>query len=117
MTADLSAELALALGYFPESVQFDLETTHTKREGIRTMPGERIAYVFGQWENALVGYWRRFDYRHPSVYGPLVAWLGEKHDREPWYSSSRRKWMTATAQYDTLPEAVARACIALKGKP
>lgn len=111
--AELSAELARALGYFPECVRivtagkFDSWPTHCEvyREYVEGHP------------RTLCG-WMSFHYTDPTVYGPLVAWLvrnggvmlcGLDNDG---VGLVYKGWKTLEA--DTLPEAVARACIAVR---
>lgn len=104
--AALSRDLALALGYAPEHVAYGVDGG---------------AYVWGDWPD-----WRGwfsgrpFDYRDPTVWGPVLEWLIKQDfatDRtyvgKFTVGSGRiQRWFTA----DTLPEADARAAIAVKEK-
>jgi hypothetical protein len=63
--------------------------------------------------------WSLFDYRDPTVYGPLIEWLGEQSP-PMWMGKQNREWKPWTMSFhgrlpfqyaDTLPEAVARAVI------
>lgn len=109
--AELSRDLALAIGYHPESVWQDSE--------------KRQVLVYGQWSNSFLAHWCSFDYRSPDVYGPLLKWLMREHGG--CSSKSEREYMRVGYQHpnggfdvkvcDTLEEAIARACIALKGTP
>lgn len=116
--AQLSKELAFALGYAPESVR-----------KINILLGHGIE-VYGAREPYFSPYWKRFDYRDPTIVVPLIKWLGEQHGikvmpfrdddsgallweaRSPLRYGSREVSVAAT-----LEEAVARAVIAVKGKP
>ena len=105
--AELSRELALALGYFPESVR---------------MQGG-VCMVYGCW-NDLGPRWRLFSYDGASVAMPLLKWLITKQEAgvsgaasgEPfciWFRVGKAlRWVA----YDTLEEAIARAVIAIGGK-
>lgn len=99
--AALSAQLARALGYTPDCVATNIAIT--------------ICKVYGRWGNDQVFYWRDFDYRAPDVYGPLIERLGNE---KVFPMKVKGKWRMVfwSNEYDTLPEAVARAVIALKGQ-
>lgn len=58
--AELSRDLALALGYYPKSVRIAL--------------GATSADVY-RITNDMGPYWRVFDYRSPDVALPLLRWL------------------------------------------
>ena len=103
--AELSRDLALALGYYPESVSVKWKHLHVYRWCAR-------------YKRNL---WFRWDYRDPSVCLPLLDMLMREYGVVPLYSDRRKKfgvwygkeWKVRTG--DTLPEAVARAVIAVKG--
>lgn len=115
MTADLSRELALALGYAPESVR--IADVLTMDDSIfRVVTGVEVVY-----RNALGnGHWRHFDYRDPTVALPLLEMLMRDYgcdfgagvnDFIVWFNDGVNK----VQHTDTLPEAIARAVIAAKG--
>ena len=107
--AELSKQLALALGYCPESV--------------RVKPnyggGEHVLVYSKRGTHRKFPKWRVFDYRSPDVAMPLLVWLLDKHDMECYCelglfvvrTSDVHHYVTA----DTLEEAIARAVIAVKG--
>lgn len=117
--AELSRDLALAIGYFPESVQL----TDLAIFGPRC-----IVYGAGSgqpFEVAVINNkgWSVFDYRSPDVAMPLLVWLVTEHNGtvEPGLEMRFRVyarpskyvcglWRTA----DTLEEAIARAVIAVR---
>lgn len=107
--AELSKELALALGYAPESVCIDTDKQGKYEPVCRVY---RISYDMGP-------YWRWFDYRHPDVTLPLIEWLGSEHRIFFWWCGPTDqfgpRWSSSRCDIsDTLAEAVAKACIALK---
>jgi len=111
MTAELSRELALALGYAPESVRV---CTPTYCEVFRHRGPD---YAYTPKEE-----WRRFDYTAPDAAMPLLKWIGEQYRVFFWWCSPTDKrgalWSSSNGVIaDTLEEAIARACIAVKGKP
>jgi hypothetical protein len=101
--AELSKQLALALGYFPESV--------------RVAPSTYCAVYrncYGQER------WEELDYRDPTVCLPLIEWLGSEHRIFFWWCGPTDqfgpRWSSSRCDIsDTLAEAVARAVIAVKG--
>lgn len=109
--AELSKQLALALGYYQESVRIT-----------QTIPEQCVVFRVLN-VNALKGpieRWFGFDYRDPSVALAMVELLLSEYamciDTRPFgkftVGSARTQfWLSA----DTLPEAAARAVIALKG--
>lgn len=109
--AELSKELALALGYAPESVCIDTAKQGKYEPVCRVY---RISYDMGP-------YWRWFDYRHPDVTLPLIEWLMREHGVTAWHGFGKGYVVDALdlcytkAHVDTLAEAVARAVIAVKG--
>ncbi len=119
--AEISRQLALALGYAPESVQL----TDPAIFGPRC-----IVYGAGSgqpFEVAVINEkgWSVFDYRSPHVAMPLLVWLMKEHGCEPDHSIDERKWyfFAPNGQFwsyksyaDTLEEAIARAVIAIGGK-
>lgn len=105
--AELSRDLALALGYAPESVRID-----TDARGIFT-PVCKVYRI----TNDMGPYWRHFDYRDPSVCLPLIDFLIREHDAMVWHGMGKGyvidvddEWMDEA----TLAEAVARAVIAVR---
>ena len=104
--AELSRDLAIALGYHPESVRAD----------------EHDCNVYGEWDE-FGPRWRVLDYRSPRVALPLLKWLGIEYRKFFWFcaptSSIAPRWACSGNGIiaNTLEEAIARACIALKGKP
>ena len=98
--AALSAQLARALGYYPESVWVN----------------DYFCYVFrNAWFDKET--WCRFDYRDPSVAIPVLEWFGVHHSLNVW-SPERGGWSWSTGEgFDghcgTLHEAIARAAIAV----
>ena len=119
--AALSAQLARAIGYEQISVQ---------------TCGD-YALVHGLWDDSGRDWqhWRTFDYRDPSVALPVLEWLMREHQvslqyaahLNPFYKkwavlrpgeiNERGKWVCdqVDAWGDTLPEAIARAAIAVGG--
>ncbi len=116
--ADLSRRLALALGYYPESVRVG-----------RGWPGT-ICQVFRTNCPTCEPMWRAFDYRQPDVALPVLEWL-----RKGWNGTIGTDartgnpyvflWKLHDDGYEplfryrheaaTLPEAIARAACAAKG--
>jgi hypothetical protein len=99
--AELSRALALALGYYPESVRLGPDRCIVFREG----------------------YWRVFDYRSPDVTMPLLKRLMVEHGAI-FERQSGQYWAqvgnvapVAYIDADTLEEAIARAVIAVRVKP
>lgn len=105
--AELSKQLALALGYFPESV--------------RVAPSTYCAVYrncYGQER------WEELDYRDPTVCLPLIEWLMREYGgfftrdvigpHQVWYLPRCFPGMPDRS-YPTIAEAVARAVIAVKG--
>ena len=104
--AELSRRLALALGYMPINVQ----TCNDH------------ALVYGLWTDILRpwGYWRRFDYRDPTVALLLLKHFGVSNSLNVW-SSGPTWWNWSTGDgFDgvcaTIEEAIALAVIAVKEK-
>lgn len=102
--AQLSRDLALALGYYPESV--------------RIAPSTYCAVYrncYGQER------WEELDYRDPTVCLPLIERLMREHGALPIHASSTGRFGFACRQIavpvwaGTLAEAVAKAVIAVKG--
>jgi len=110
--AELSRDLALALGYYPEGVQIDTDKQGKYEPVCRVY---RISYDMGP-------YWRWFDYRHPDVAMPLLRWLGSEHRKFFWFcaptSSLAPRWACSGNGIiaETLEEAIARAVIAVGRK-
>lgn len=112
--AQLSRDLAMALGYAPESVLIDTDKQGKYEPVCRVY---RISYDMGP-------YWRWFDYRHPDVVLPLIEWLMREYGgfftrdvigpHQVWYLPRCFPGMPDRS-YPTLAEAVARAVIAAKG--
>lgn len=114
----LSAELARALGYYPESV----------RE-VKAPPIAEWTEVFRIRSPYTIPHWFKFDYRDPTVCLPLIEWLYSEDSPQynPWFSirifnheKRRFRWSGISAEFDcsgaTLPEAVARAAISVAAK-
>ncbi len=104
--AEISRQLALAIGYAPESV----------RVVSPWPPGYCEVYRI---TNDMGPYWREFDYRSPDVALPLLVWLLDKHDpmlvRNRAIPAFTIDLPNKTIHADTLEEAIARAAIAVKG--
>ena len=102
--AELSKELALALGYHPESVRI-------------YTPSDECPRVYRQQGPHRWPTWYDFDYRSPDVCLPLLKWLIDKHCAVVYRDvKSFRVDQSATFDVnraDTLEEAVARAVIAV----
>lgn len=102
--AELSRDLALALGYAPESVRVNGEA----------------CFVYGCWLD-MGPRWRILHYNAPGVVLPLIDWLMRKHGALPMHAPSTGRFGFACQKIaipvwaDTLAEAVARAVIAMKG--
>jgi hypothetical protein len=106
--AELSRDLALALGYYPESVQvFRADTMGRKCQVFR------VDYPIYP-----LGHWRKFDFRDPSVAMPLLVWLMTRFNTQLDHHASG--WFFRVYNYcvtgDTLEEAICRAVIAVRGK-
>ncbi len=123
--ADLSRRLALALGYAPESVL-------VLGENNTVVLVYRLGIVAhrGQWLNTKRETWLPFDYRSGDVALPVLEWL-----RKGWNGTVGTDARTGNPyvflwklhddgyeplsryrhEADTLPEAIARAAIAVKG--
>lgn len=110
--AELSRRLALAIGYYPESVRIARNGCEVFRE---YFPG-------GEPD------WRTFSYGDPSVALPVLAWLSRRYG----VSRIRRTGFSPdyfiegyerhpsplgyfSAYADTLPECIARAAIVVEG--
>ncbi len=105
--AELSRQLALALGYFPESV---------------LIYPDGICQVYRSFsERDPRPLWLQFDYRSPDVAMPLLVWLMKEHDpmlvRNRAIPAFTIDLPNKTIHADTLEEAIARACIAVGVKP
>ena len=123
--AELSKQLALALGYYPESVRIedDVCIVYRKEPAWYVRP-----YEGRQPRPNPPDTWAEFDYRHPSVAMPLLKWLRSRYgvwtlqERRlaPGYFLEGYRRFPAydgyfSARADTLEEAIARAVIAVKG--
>lgn len=117
--AELSRQLALALGYFPESVRVVTRWVSDKHDICEVYRTHRYAAPNGPDS------WHPFDYRDPSVCLPLLAWLMREHDGWAfpmmWNTGTRLRitvgWNKRTSiDADTLEEATARAVIAVEVK-
>lgn len=110
--AELSRDLAFALGYYPESVRFF------------GMPDNWTCEVY-RVTNGIGPYWRVFDYQDIRVAMPLLKWLITKQEAgisgaasgEPFCIWFRVGKAMRRVAYDTLEEAIARAVIAVEVKP
>lgn len=62
---------------------------------------------------------RKFGYRDPTVCLPLIEWLMREHAMRPFWHLGANVYIVKRweSQATTLPEAVARAVIAVKAKP
>ncbi len=103
--AEISRQLALAIGYAPESV----------RVVSPWPPGYCEVYRI---TNDMGPYWREFDYRSPGVAMPVLDWLMREHEAQPGHNAHGfHIWLqadsVAVATGDTLPLAIARAAIAV----
>ena len=101
--AELSRDLALAIGYAKNDVHLDLD-------------GD--CWVWREPDYGPHG-WKLFDYRSPDVALPLLEWLMRHHSvgLDHYFSGWVIRVYGKSIQADTLEEVIARACIALKGKP
>ena len=106
--AALSAQLARALGYYPESVRILENLCIVYRIGVSWRAFTPI--------NVSRERWAEFDYRDPSVALPVLEWLMKEHwcfVTGPIPSIESADHMDMRIQTDTLPEAIARAAIAV----
>jgi hypothetical protein len=107
--ADLSRQLALALGYAPESAR--VKPNYGGGEHVLVYSKRGTHHKFPKW--------RVFDYRDPSVCLPLLEWLGSEYRKFFWYCSPTSlagpRWSCSGGGIitPTLEEAVARAVIAV----
>jgi hypothetical protein len=104
--AELSRDLALALGYEPARVRLGRDACYVITRKFDATLGIE---VLGSWP---------LDYRDPTVWGPVLIWLMREH--RVWPQIPTQTWdmlnvtMTRTLGIgDTLPEAIARAAIAV----
>ena len=105
--AALSAQLARSIGW--GHVHFERDVC---KVGEPWMPelGIKFAHILN---------WRAFDYRDPSVALPVLEWLMREHEAK---ADADNLWFwvccgSNVAYGDTLPEAIARAAIAvMEGK-
>jgi hypothetical protein len=117
--AELSRQLALALGYAPESVRMNKQIY---RKGVCEDAENVVVYrAYSAADPRPM--WFPFDYRDPSVVVPLIKWLliergatveamlPERKQSGVWLRGLHWRWC------DTLEEAVARAVIAVGVKP
>ena len=107
--AELSRELALALGYYPESVRVKHEGTNSAYCQVY----RKCRLTFHEDP-----YWLALDYRSPDVALPLLAWLMRHHSVsiDHYFSGWVIRVYGISIQADTLEEVIARACIAVGGK-
>lgn len=113
--AELSKSLALALGYAPESVRV---FEHYPKAALVCQVYRQITH------DPRSAYWQEFSYRDPTVCLPLIEWLMREYGgfftrdvigpHQVWYLPRCFPGMPDRS-YPTLAEAVARACIAVKG--
>lgn len=109
--AELSRDLALAIGYRPDDVLLN---------EARMDPD--VCFVwFESDEEGHDPCWRKFDYRDADVWGPVLEWLIQSRALNVWSNDRGRRWGWSEMNgldglADTLPEAVARAAIAVKAK-
>lgn len=110
--AELSRRLALAIGYAPECVRID-EDSNMKYE-----PCCKVYRI----SNDMGPYWRRLDYRDPSVALPVLKWLMREYDvyfmPSDYLNQVRIRRSRMIADYldaaDTLPAAIALAACAVR---
>ena len=114
--ADLSADLARALGYEPDA---------PGRKGtvyIKQSHGGGFHVRVWTARGKSKPRWRTFSYDDPTVYGPLVAWLLERGAQIRYMRNTKTFALAAPPngcvmrffEAATLPEAVARAVIAVR---
>lgn len=136
--AALSAQLARAIGYYPESVR-----TNAKKHTCADDDGVVYSYVGGcdvyngrGPDGVFAGIsegddWYEFDYRDPSVALPVLEWLMREHDCYPLGPEKDEDGNTVRKGYEvwqrlmhgsrllgkanTLHEAIAQAAIAVGG--
>ena len=110
--AALSAQLARAIGYYPESVRVILGTCIVYRLGVSWHGTTPL--------NASSSRWQELHYRDPTVWGPVLEWLIKEHWALPAWNRPDRKYMLMldgkNCYGTTLPEAIARAAIAVAEK-
>lgn len=123
--AELSRDLALAIGYYPESAR----TRKANPYASNPMMWAPHCEVYGDWwtKHKERPEWRVFDYRDPTVWGPVLEWLMCREVRPEFYTTAPHFGMLRAGEFgryppidieaDTLPEAVARAAIAIKEQP
>jgi hypothetical protein len=95
--AELLKQVALAIGYAPESVRVT-----------------RAGDCFVLYKNYELEGWRPFSYRSPDVAMPLLKWLmAEQYDVCPHMGPDGKYWMWLSndVSADTLEAAIARAVI------
>lgn len=107
--AELSRDLALAIGWkyvYPHCPDTDAAWKY-----------EYAAVSDGPSARGTMLPWRKFDYRSPGVWGPVLEWLMREHRFPAYWSRIAEKFVIPGAdnriECDTLPEAVARAAIAI----
>ena len=104
--AELSRDLALALGYPPKSVR----VKEAPPVRCQVWPTKNWTIGDGPFHR-----WWDFDYRDPTVVVPLIELLMVKHDIDMWLAIDGKFHMYGSGvTADTLAEAVARAVIALR---
>lgn len=120
--AEISRDLALALGYAPESVQVIV----APKESFVMVYRLGIVSRHPEWLNTKRETWLLFDYRDATIAMPLLRWLMVEHAHTATFT---RHWdggekvfcvsEPATGVYpwsDTLELAIARAVIAVGKK-
>lgn len=94
--AELSRDLALAIGW------------RTVVAGLAACP-DSAAVRFP--DDTIQQEWRKFDYRAPTVWGPVLEWLMREHRFPAYWSRIAEKFVIPGAdnriECDTLPEAAA----------
>ena len=107
--AALSAQLARALGYYPESVRILENLCIVYRIGVSWRAFTPI--------NVSRERWAEFDYRDPSVALPVLEWLMREHGVSVCFDDGYGQYEIeryGTPRYfDTLSEAIAWAAIAV----
>ena len=105
--AELSRDVALAIGHAPESVQI-----------IHYSTANAICYVYRIVNEVKFEDWVAFDYRSPDVAMPLLKWLIKNHNGVAFLfdGSFAIERGDDWHECDTIEEAIARAVIAVGRK-
>ena len=116
--AELSRDLALAIGYAPESVR----VRHNTPDDAHVW---EACEVFRQGEYDAHPHWHCLDYRDPSVAMPLLKWLITEQEAGASGAASGEAfciWVRVGKAmrrfaFDTLEEAICKAVIGVGRKP